>query len=311
MSAKGIVTRAMILAVLGGWTARAVAQQSSAPGPEVLPAPTAPATTPLPAVMPPPSQIPAAQAGLPPGSVPDPWITYARPDCCGPLGRDGPIDSEVYLRTGPSILTGNSILQSGTNTGWLVEFGGRSLFFNRDTTRAWTLDVGLDFNAYNGGGDHRFTLIQPFNTTIINSVFQATTAVVQVPLDVSIRDYYRESLRFSGGWEWYPAKPAYCAGWNWRIGTDVGGRYGWSRVDLNNYTNRPFVNFFHQSDVYGAVVLSLHSDLEVPVGPRTWLIFGSRAEWAYNWSDVLKHAFPPQQSNTGEVNLLMDFGVRF
>ena len=88
MSAKAIVSGALILAVLGGRAARAAEPAEQAPpAPEVLPVPAPPPSQPpLPDVIPAPSQIPAVRAGLPPGSVPDPWITYDRPGCCGPVG---------------------------------------------------------------------------------------------------------------------------------------------------------------------------------------------------------------------------------
>ena len=275
MSAKAIVTRAVILAALGGWTGRAVAQlppsYGSTANPEQLPAPTAPTTSPLPAVMPPPSQIPAIQAGLPSGSVPDPWITYDRPGCCGPIGADGPIDTELYIRSGPSITTGNSIIQRTVNTGWAEEFGGRSVFFNRDTTAAWTADIGIDYTYDNGGGSgHNFTLFQPFSINTSTNVFQQVTQVVPVPLTVSIRDYQRVAFRPSFGGEWYIGRPAYCPGTHWRVGTDIGGRWGSSRIGLNDFTQPNIVIYRRLSDVYGSVVLAIHSDVEVPVGPRTW-----------------------------------------
>ncbi|HEX4592371.1 MAG TPA: hypothetical protein VH120_20745 [Gemmataceae bacterium] len=313
MSAKAIVTRAVFLAVLGGWTARAAAQQPPAtnPTPEVLPAPTAPASSPVSSIMPPPSQIPAVQAGLPPGSVPDPWITYNRPGCCGPIGADGPIDNEVYVRTGPSITTGNSIIRRAAQSGWMLESGGRSLFFNRDTSAAWTAEFGIDYTNDNGGGGHNFTLIEPFSSTTFNNLGQATTRIIPTPLTVSIRDYQRVAVRPSFGKEWYLWQPAYCPGWHWRVGTDVGGRYGWSRIDMNDYSIPKFINNRHVSDVYGSFVLAVHSDLDIPMGPRSWFVVGVRGEWAYNWSDILKNAFPKQQSDTQEVNILLTAGVRF
>src|SRR5262249_29673993 len=149
--------------VLGGPAARLVAQPP-APGPEQLPPPAVPAPTPVPDMIPPPSQIPAVQAGLPAGTVPDPWITFDRPGCCGPLGASGPIDTEWYLRTGPSIPTGNGILRESLNTGWMTDIGGRSLLFNKATTAAWTADFGLSY-TYNDAGrsDLTFGLNVPFN----------------------------------------------------------------------------------------------------------------------------------------------------
>jgi hypothetical protein len=310
MSAKAIVTRAVILAWLGGGVARVAAQAPPA-GPEQLPAPAAPDSGPLPSIMPSPSQIPAIQAGLPPGSVPDPWITYDRPGCCGPIGADGPISSEIYARTGPSIPTGSSIIRQGINTGWLSEFGGRALLFNRDTNAAWTGDFGIDYTFNDGGGHPEFPLRLLFPTTITNPFTgQAITNLQFGTVPITIRDYQRVAVRLSGGREWF-LPPGYCPGWHFRFGTDIGGRWGTSRLDMNDLTRSNEIDFRHQSDVYGAVVLSIHSDLEAPIGPRLWFIAGTRAEWAYNFSDVLKNALPSQKSDTGEINLLLNFGVRF
>ncbi len=315
MSAKSIVTRAVILAVLGGWTARAAAQAPDISGqvpPEQLPVPTAPPTSPLPAVMPPPSQIPAMRAGLPPGSVPDPWITYDRPGCCGPIGADGPIDSEIYMRTGASIATGNSIIRQSENTGLILEFGGRSLLFNRDTTAAWTADFGVDYSYNDAGGNKTFTLIQPFTVTTLNPVtFLNQSSVVPVAEKMAIRDYQRVAPTLAFGREWYIGRPAYCPGSHWRVGADTGGRYGYSRLDLNNFSIPDRVDFAHVSSVYGSALVSIHSDWEIPVTACSWLTLGTRAEWAYNWSNVLKDAVPPQGSNTQEINLLLTLGLRF
>jgi hypothetical protein len=315
MSAKSIVSRAVILAVLGGWTARAAAQTPEISGqvpPEQLPAPTAPATSPLPAVMTPPSQIPAMRAGLPPGSVPDPWITYDRPGCCGPIGADGPIDSELYLRTGPSIATGNSIIRRSENTGWMAEVGGRTLLFNRETTAAWTGDFGISYTYNDAGGNIAFPLLVPFNVTTTNPLtLQTTTTVQRVPLQVSIRDYQRVAPTFAFGREWYIGQPAYCLGSHWRVGADIGGRWGTSRLELNDMSIPGRVDFRHLSDVYGSALVSIHSDLEFPLTACSWLIVGARAEWAYNWSDILKDAFPRQASDTQEINLLLNVGIRF
>jgi hypothetical protein len=308
MSAKAIVSRAVILAVLGGWTARAAAQTPDVAGGTTLP----PANSPLPAIMPPPSQIPAIQAGLPPGSVPDPWITYDRPGCCGPIGADGPIDSEIYARTGPSIPTGNSIIRKSENTGWMFEGGARSLLFNRDTTAAWTGDLGIAYTYNNAGGNIVFPLIIPFNvTTFSQTTFQNVTTVQRIPVPVSIRDYQRVAPTFAFGREWYIGQPAYCPGSHWRVGADVGGRWGTSRLDLNDVTRRDRVDYRHISDVYGAALISIHSDLEIPVSACSWFIVGARAEWAYNWSDVLRDALPRQGSDTQEINLLLNVGLRF
>src|SRR4051794_27721008 len=86
MNAKVLCSCALVLTVLSACPARA----------EELPAPTRYGGDPAPAPVPeePPAHVPAPQ-GL------SSWITYTRPDCCGPVGGQGPIKWELYGRTGP------------------------------------------------------------------------------------------------------------------------------------------------------------------------------------------------------------------
>src|SRR5262245_14744391 len=217
MRPKAIGSRALILAMLGTWVARAAAQPPAPMNiqPERLPAPTTTVPqTPISEIIPPPSQAPAAAAGLPAGSVPDPWITYDRPGCCGPQGRDGPIGWELYLRNGVSIPTGNNILQESLNPGWQTSAGARTLLFNKDTTAAWTADVGLSYSYNNAGGPDRvFNVKFPFNvTTFDQTTFQNVTTLVFTPVPVTIRDYQRASLNLAGGFEQYIGNAAYCPG---------------------------------------------------------------------------------------------------
>jgi hypothetical protein len=314
MSAKAIVTGALLLAVLGGWSARAAGQTPEPSGqiPEKLPSQAVAApTSPIGDVIPNPSQIPAMQAGLPPGSVPDPWMTYERPGCCGPLGANGPIGYEGYVRTGVSIPAGNNVLQESLNPGWQVSGGARTLLFNKATTGAWTADMGLDY-TYNDGGrpDRQFNVQVPFTVTN-NAVFPATSTLVFAPVPVNIRAYERTALHMASGWEWYLGNPAYCPGWHFRFGSDVGGKWGSSRLELNDVTVPNSIQYRHLYDVYGTVFLALHSDIEIPISACTTFVAGFRAEWNNNWSDILKDATPHQTSNLQDINLLMNFGVRY
>src|SRR5436305_10361514 len=96
MCAKRVCSVAMLVAALGG-VARG---QEPLPRPEPTgAAPQPAATTPAPAnpLVPAP---PNGTAGLPPGSVTtpwsSPWINYPQgPGCCGPVGGNGPISTEL------------------------------------------------------------------------------------------------------------------------------------------------------------------------------------------------------------------------
>ena len=104
---------------------------------------------------------------LPPGSVPDPWITCDRPGCCGPVGGNGPIGWELYVRSGVSIPTGSGILQDTLDAGWMTTIGARTLFFNPATTAAWTWDVGLGYTYNDAGRPNRtFSVLFPFTAVV-------------------------------------------------------------------------------------------------------------------------------------------------
>src|SRR5262249_36341350 len=71
------------------------------------------------------------------------WITYEHCDCCGPIGGNGPIRADLYIRNGPSVPVEGPLLGQVLRTGWDVAGGGRSLFFNPQCTAAWTVDLGV------------------------------------------------------------------------------------------------------------------------------------------------------------------------
>src|SRR5437764_15327313 len=112
MSAKIVFPSALVLTALSLCAARGqtppAAPSSGLTYPQAAPAPgvpprvweggAAPGTAPEDAA---PSAAPAplAPAGL------SSWITYDRPHgCCGPIGADGPIATELFLRAGASIV---------------------------------------------------------------------------------------------------------------------------------------------------------------------------------------------------------------
>ena len=80
-------------------------------------------------------------------------------------------------------------------------------------------------------------------------------------------------------------------------------------MGLNDLTGLPDNIFYRrQSDVFGAVFVALHSDIEMPMccGAYTF-ISGIRAEWNYNWTDVL----PQNKNDLQDVNLLWTIGFRY
>src|SRR5713226_8049649 len=65
------------------------------------------------------------------------WIIHNQTDCCGPTGGSGPINTELFVRTGPSLPVAGGFLHKVLDTGWDIEGGGRSMFFNPAVDAAW------------------------------------------------------------------------------------------------------------------------------------------------------------------------------
>jgi hypothetical protein len=273
---------------------------------------------------PPPNPRPVDQEELPapskletvsaPETLPRPglsnWITYSHGDCCGPVGGDGPIVMELYIRTGVALEVGGSTLSSALDEGFVIDGGGRSLFFNTQLDRAWTVDLGIgDIHNYASG----FTPNIPMtlNTTPAGSVTQSFTNVL-----VNVRELNRTYVHTSTGFEYYLVGSAECCDRpRWRLGFDGGGRLGSSKVDfrsfvLNRATMTPntTVTIPHSTDVMGAVTASLHSDYERPLKGCCSLFVGFRLEWAYNWMDVLG---PGNGSDVQDLSLLLNAGIKF
>jgi len=280
----------------GGATGVVPPSGGKSPLPEVLPNSPSPAMAPRP-------------DGLPPGSVTSPWIDYSRPDCCGPT-CGGPIGSEFFLRAGPSIPLSTGHLHEALDTGWMTEIGARTLFFNRPATQAWTVEAGLSY-TYSNSGRSDLTYMTPFLVPVPdpNSVTGGTIPELQ-NLTVTTRDLQRWSFNIAAGREWYPLRSAYePGGWRWRIGWDVGGRWGYARLDQNDLSTLPdHIGYRHTSDVFGAIALSLHEDIEIPLRNCVSFIAGIRGEWVYNWTDIVP---PDAGRDLQDINILLNFGWRY
>jgi hypothetical protein len=254
---------------------------SPAPAPETLPQP---APAPSGEVLPAPSVLTSPMSS---------WIVHNQANCCEPFGGDGPINMELYIQTGPSIPVAGGILHHIMETGWDVRGGGRSMFFNPEVDAAWTVDLSL-FYIYNHARPNPKVPI----VTTAGSTTPGQPAGPGVTIQATLRDLNRTFVNGALGREWYLNAPANAAGWKWRAGFDMGGGIGSGLVD--------FVELRHKTDTIYDVLISLHTDLEIPWGCCTFT-YGFRAEWDYTWSDLI-------QRNNGQlqdVNLLVSLGVRF
>ena len=301
MSAKIVFPSALVLTALSLCVARG---QTPPPAIGEIPYPQA---APVPGVpsrvweggaapdgtAPPTSPAPLAPAGL------SSWITYDRPKgCCGPIGANGPITTEVFLRAGASIVLNNSTLGNTVQNGWAVDGGARSLFFNPEQTAAWTVTYGVSNYNYHGT---RPDIKIPLHILVPNAAGIATPVNfgTDVP-GVTMRELNETFFNLGGGRDWWIWGPANsCDGPLWRLGFDVGGRYGSGRVRLWELR--------HRTDVMGGVWVGVHSNWEVPYGCG-WFVAGFRAEWGYVWSDIMQRQ---NDSDLILINLLGNIGYRF
>jgi hypothetical protein len=258
-----------------------------------------------------------------PNWPPSEWLLYPRsPGCCGPVGLNGPINTEVFLRSGIIWPFGGSDLVQSLNAGWEAELGGRVLFFDPSITRAWTVGLSIS-NIYN---QHRtfvptelLTRIpvrnsvgalaiaqaqaagQPLTGAALVQAQQNTTPVTLVvpSLDVTVRSLNQTFVNFFGGREWYLMGSGNCsAGCSWRAGVDIGGSWGSADLELNEIR--------HRTGVDGGIFINAHTDIEVPFHCAI-LSGGILAQYGYIWTDLL-------QINPADFQyfgLLLTAGVRF
>ena len=89
------------------------------------------------------------------------------------------------------------------------------------------------------------------------SVTQGTVTIPQMTATVSSLNMTFANVGF--GREWWlhgSADPGQQQGWNWRVGTDAGGRWGSASVNFNEIQ--------HHTDVVGGTYAAVHSDVEYP-----------------------------------------------
>ena len=231
--------------------------------------------------------------------------------CCGPIGKNGPIGYDLYLRTGPSfIVGGGSEIAGAVGFGWSVGGGGRTLFFNPERNKAWALDLGVSF-AYNDGDQSRvldvFTPAPPFNNP--TSPNDPRNGMVITPDQLNpfrIRGLYRTSFNFAVGRDWFLRGPAFTGLpiMNRRFGVDIGGRWGNIHADLVPVGNP--AQFLRRNSVYHGIYIGANYGWEMPMG--SWVLFGGgRAEYGYDYTNVI----PPRDGNIQDIRVMFTGGVRF
>jgi hypothetical protein len=258
-------------------------------------------------------QPPTPQAvgvgGLPPGSYPSPFFTDG-PGCCGPLGRNGRVGYDIYIDTGPSFIIGHALnsgpFDSRLEAGWMVNGGGRSLFFNQSHTAAWAVDLGMSYQ-YNRGDQ-----IAPYPLNIRQPALNQGTGAPPLPqpdkLTLSyIRDIDRTNFNFGVGRDWWlggPGATGLMNGWTCRFGAEVGGRWGTAHVDLVPFSD-PF-GYARRQNVTHGVFAQVHAYAEVPLG-TTIFFAGAKLQWGYDWTNLV----PPTGGDIMNLNVLLSAGLRF
>ena len=216
------------------------------------------------------------------------WIRREPVPCCnGPFGKNSEIGTELYLRSGASLPLGDGpLLGRNITTGFVVEGGARTLFYNHEFTKAWVVDTGIS-NTRNSG-------VSNPEAIFINALRPGVTGFQDFA--VHVRDVNRTmvNLGFGREWFWTPAKdqPAH-----WRFGVDAGGRYGTMRVNLREIV--------HRTDVIGGAYTGMHALYEFPCN-NSIINVGVRTDYSYTWSDIFQRS-----SDVSEVNVMLNLGVRY
>jgi len=207
-------------------------------------------------------------------------------NCCGPVGAHGPIGQEVYLRVGATFPLGqDSALARNINAGCGGQIGGRSQFFDPAGDAAWAVDVHLHYTYNNAGGRDIVT-------------FRGEPVI--------IRDLHRTAVGVGFGRDMFLSAPGFVAGTfdaNFRLGWDVGGRWGTGHVNLTPLLEPDGYRRHH--DVFGQTFAGVMGTMEMPVGAYTAL-GGVRVEWDYTFSDIL-----PKGGSFHEINTFLIMGVRY
>jgi hypothetical protein len=320
MSAKMVFPSALILAVLSCCAVHAQYLPGTRSAPEniaPLPMTTTEQAQPGDTVSQQIAATPQAPAGL------SHWITYACPDCCGPIGGNGPIKEELYISTGPSIPLGQAIFGHVLQDGWEVKGGGRTLFFPTSAMdNAWTADLSVSSIWNMGQHEDRFFPLNVLAQTGQLITGTANPEVFHAPVHGTLRQLNRTSVNLGLGHEWYllgNACSCACGERNWRVGIDAGGSYGTESASVaidtvpgipgvaNDGTTAAIHLLTRRIDTTAGTFIGLHTDLECPCGCCTHII-GCRLEWGYTWSDILQRQ---NNSDITEINFLISYGVRF
>jgi hypothetical protein len=270
------------------------------------------------------------------------WLLYPRmPGCCGPIGLNGPIGYDLFLRAGLAFPIGGGLLQHSLQDGLYVEGGGRTLFYNPEMTRAWTATLGVgNFNADSRHFVPSFqmnnipvhTVIPPSTTGTPGSTSSTGTAgsttsgtttptsgttgttttssttgagtpiIVVVPsLTASVASYNQTWFSVYGGRECYLWGNAECSNQQCSLRAGVEVGGRWATEKVD------FNEIRHRTGTAGGVSIAGYTELVVPCQCVIYT-FGLRTQYDYIFTDIL------QSQNVNDLqlfNLLVTVGLRF
>jgi len=300
--------------LLAGLSVACAAASASAQSPLFGTKPLAPAQQPgamppMSTLVPPPSTAPtdtlaAPPTGLPnqpiPGAAYSPWCGDRLPGGLD-VGGNGPITYELFFRTGPNIIADAGGF-NGTldRSGWVFQFGTRSLLFNQAADAAWVLDLGLSTTINRGRQLDR-------TIPVLASELRGGDPSNTFTIPLGVRSVSRTSFNYGIGRDWFFNGPGYLGqapDTNWRFGTDVGGRYGTASVGFEPQDDPG--GYRRRQRIYHGIYLGTQLNWERNFGG--WILLaGVRAEYGYTWTNLI----PPLDGDIQDVNLMLTLGVRF
>ena len=262
-------------------------------------------------------QLPPMSAPVPPpGAAPTDMLTspatgLPNQPICGaayspwtgdlPVGGNGPITYETYFRTGPNIIVdAGGANGSLDRSGWVYQFGGRSLFFNPAGDAAWVVDLGLS-TTINRGNRLQHTI------PVLASELRGGDPSNTFTIPLGIRSISRTSFNYGIGRDWFFNGPGYLGQapeTNWRFGTDIGGRYGTASIGFEPQDDPG--GYRRRHGIYHGLYLG--TSLNWERNYCGWILLaGIRAEYGYTWMNLI----PPLNGDIQDVNLMLTLGVRF
>jgi hypothetical protein len=248
---------------------------------------------------------------LPAGSIESPWCGGVQAgDCNNSIGGNGPLTYEIIGYTGPSFPILGGVLNNRLTVGWMVGADTRTLFFNQERDAAWVLVLGYSY-IFNKGQDEQVKEIDVLTRSFVDdlTVQGGRRRVGDALLGQYVTALHRETLNFGFGRDWWLNGPGSLGNEpasNWRVGTEIGGRWGTGHVNLVPKQFTPPFDYNRRGGVYHGIYLSAYTNYERSFG-NVIMYSGLKVQWAYNWMNYV----PPQDSDLQDLNILMTFGVRF